>query len=167
MRLTAPEIQLPEDAEGSLIATSFEIDCFAEEAAAHVEQGTRTSIVLSAPVIEIPAVSLELLLQRVGGNSNLLSQLLNTFHQQSREQLEKIEKSIEEQDAKTLERSAHTLKGIVSFFGVEAAIAAALNLEGMGREGDFTTAQAAYQTLTEELRFLTKAVETIEEELTK
>ena len=50
-------------------------------------------------------------------------------------------RAIEARDSKLLVRFAHTLKGCVSYFGVEPLIEVALALENLGRTESFEGAQ--------------------------
>jgi CheY-like chemotaxis protein/HPt (histidine-containing phosphotransfer) domain-containing protein len=86
-------------------------------------------------------------LKRVGGDLELLQELLDLFLHDCPQQLAAIREAIAGPDSEALERAAHRIKGAVGTFGARAAVEAALRLETMGREGDLTQAEAAYAAL--------------------
>ena len=61
-------------------------------------------------------------------------------------------------DAALLERTAHSLKGSVSNFGVPAVFYALQNLEKMGRTGELASAAQAFADLEEKMRPLQAAL---------
>jgi HPt (histidine-containing phosphotransfer) domain-containing protein len=64
-------------------------------------------------------------------------------------------------DAPTLERLAHSLKGIVAFFAAAATLGAACELERIAKTRDLQHAPAAGAALESELARLTAALEAI------
>src|SRR5579864_5178680 len=74
-------------------------------------------------------------LGRVGGDRELLRELLSIFRQESPRLLSLIVHSQRIGDAKALEQTAHTLRGSVGSFGATTAAQLALALEIAGRDG--------------------------------
>jgi two-component system sensor histidine kinase/response regulator len=74
-------------------------------------------------------------LGRVGGDRELLRELLSIFRQESPRLLGLIGHSLRVGDAKGLEQAAHTLRGSVGSFGATTAAQLALALEIAGRDG--------------------------------
>ncbi len=74
-------------------------------------------------------------LSYVGGDQELLDELLGIFAQDAPLQLDKIRAAIAAGDAAELMREAHTLKGPLKVLGAAPAAQLALDLEMLGREG--------------------------------
>ncbi len=75
-------------------------------------------------------------LSRVGGDTDLLKEIVELFLMDYPTTLEKIRSAVATRDAAALEHHAHSLKGSVSTFGAQQAFEAALELERKGRTGD-------------------------------
>ena len=86
-------------------------------------------------------------LKGVGGNIAMLKQLIEVFEKDGLRLLEEIEQAIRLGDAERLNQAAHSLKGMVAFFGNKAAAEAALRLEVMGRENNLAPAGEAWTKL--------------------
>src|SRR5262249_34975129 len=78
----------------------------------------------------------EAAVQRVGGSSALLRKMVKVFLQECGRLMPAIRRAIDEGDGPALRRLAHSLKGSADTFAARAAVAAALRLETMGRDGD-------------------------------
>jgi two-component system, sensor histidine kinase and response regulator len=100
----------------------------------------------------------EAALARVGGDMDLLRQLASVFTDDCRALLPEMQRSIRDGDGETLSRAAHTLKGMVSFFGAGVATEAVRKLESLGQAGQVSAAE-------EPLTVLTREIERIEEAL--
>src|ERR1700693_4562712 len=92
---------------------------------------------------EQPSVEKQLLqlneslaLSGVGGDSDLLREVIELFLDDYPQALESIRSAVAAQDATALEHQAHSLKGSVSTFGARRAFEAALALEKQGRSKD-------------------------------
>ena len=91
---------------------------------------------------------------------NLLRKMLSLFAEDSPRMLADIRRAIDERDASALKLASHALKGSVANFAAPTAVAAALALEVMAREGNLGGAERAYQELEDELaRFHRDALE--------
>jgi CheY-like chemotaxis protein/HPt (histidine-containing phosphotransfer) domain-containing protein len=75
-----------------------------------------------------------------GGNEKLVRSLVKTFLADAPKTLSAIRSAIRKNDAETLARAAHSLKGTLSIFDARKAVAAARNLEAMGRAGNLQAA---------------------------
>jgi signal transduction histidine kinase/DNA-binding response OmpR family regulator len=80
------------------------------------------SITPPAPPAFDPTAALE----RVGGDKDVLASLVQLFRTDSARLLPEIRAAVEEGDATRLNRAAHTLKGMVGFFGAAGATEAAM-----------------------------------------
>ena len=94
-------------------------------------------------------------LHSVNGNRQLLREIVEAFLDESPRLLATIRGAIEKQDAKTLQRAAHTLKGATRYFGAAHASEMALQLETMGKKGELTHAQNALIDMEREMARLT------------
>jgi CheY-like chemotaxis protein len=106
------------------------------------------------------------ILDRVGGDTELLTEIASLFLEDCPKLLSEIRQAFQQGDLEHLEKAAHALKGSVSNFGADAAVEAALRVESMGRSRDLTEAPQAIVRLereiarvTEELIELNKEVE--------
>ncbi|HEX5227747.1 MAG TPA: PAS domain S-box protein [Bryobacteraceae bacterium] len=81
-----------------------------------------------------------LALSRVGGDVELLKEVVDLFLDDYPSTFEKIKAAVETRDSTALEHSAHSLKGSVSTFGAQRAFEAAFTLEKQGRSGDLAGA---------------------------
>lgn len=75
----------------------------------------------------------QVILDRVGGDVELLKEIVDLFLQDYPPLVAQIKDALQEGDYQLLEKSAHTLKGSVGNFGADSVVQAALNLENMGR----------------------------------
>jgi len=90
-------------------------------------------------------MDLTVALAHVDGDRQLLAELAAIFLRDYPRFVNSARESIRRDDAQTLEREAHTLKGRLAFFGVHGVRDQALELETIGRSRDLTQ---ALQTLT-------------------
>jgi PAS domain S-box-containing protein len=95
-----------------------------------------------------------LALSRVGGDVELLKEVVELFLDDYPAAFERIKQAVASRDASALEHNAHSLKGSVSTFGANRAFEAALALEKQGRSGDLSDAQASLHRLQEALEAL-------------
>jgi two-component system, sensor histidine kinase and response regulator len=100
-----------------------------------------------------PADSLDskAILDRVGGDRQVLEQLIEVFAADCHEQLNVLADAVRCGNAREVQVAAHTIKGMVAFFGVESAIEAALALEEAGEEGSLSNADHWLQILEREV----------------
>jgi HPt (histidine-containing phosphotransfer) domain-containing protein/CheY-like chemotaxis protein len=109
----------------------------------------------TAPVELVPGEPLTLdptlMLTRVGGDQNLLRELVEVFCQDCPRMMNEIADAIRSGNATVLNDTAHSLKGMIAFFGIRSATSAALKLETLGRQGDLGQAQTAYAELVREV----------------
>jgi two-component system sensor histidine kinase/response regulator len=94
------------------------------------------------------------LLDRVGGDEDLLREITSIFLSEYPSLLLEIRTALGEQDAKRLERAAHSLKGSVANFGAPGATQASLRLEILGREGTLEEAARAMDDLLSQFQQL-------------
>jgi two-component system sensor histidine kinase/response regulator len=104
-------------------------------------------------------------LARVEGDFSLLREMAELFLKNYPVLLKEIRRAIEKEDAKSLERAAHTLKGSVGNFPARAAFEAARELERLARRGEFARAVTACRALGDELERLKPRLQSLEKEV--
>ncbi len=117
--------------------------CTAVEAAAEAKSGDARSCPV-AP--EWP----EPVLQRLGGDHELLAEIARLFLDDAPKHLTNITRAIAEGDADGLRRAAHSLKGAASNFEASGVVEAARGLEELGRSGTVAGAEALTRLLHQE-----------------
>jgi PAS domain S-box-containing protein len=103
-----------------------------------------------------------LALSRVGGDFDLLREVVELFLSDYPQSLEKIRAAVEARDPSELEHHAHSLKGSVSTFGAKEAFEAALELEKKGRSGDLSDAEDGLYKLEYALQAIRPQLEAIQ-----
>jgi PAS domain S-box-containing protein len=103
-----------------------------------------------------------LALSRVGGDVELLKEVIGLFLSDYPTTFEKIKCAVAASDATALEHSAHSLKGSVSTFGAGRAFEAAFVLEKQGRTGDLRDAQHGLHELEHALEALRPELESLQ-----
>ena len=103
-----------------------------------------------------------LALSRVGGDVELLREVVGLFLDDYPQSLEMIRDAVNKGDKSNLERHAHSLKGSVSTFGAQEAFEAAQELERQGRTGDLACAQDGLSRLEQALTALRPDLEVLQ-----
>ena len=111
-----------------------------------VEDLIRTKQARGDAVLDWPAA-----VQRVGGRTELLREMVHLFLKECDKRLPEIREANRTGDALPLRRAAHSLKGSADWFGAHVAVAAALRLDMMGKEGCLTDADEALAVLEHEI----------------
>ena len=97
-------------------------------------------------------------LSRVGGRTDLLRQMVILFFKESGKLLPEIQQAIRTADMAKLRRVAHALRGSADCFAAPSAVAAALRLEIMARDGILEDADKAFAELAREIERLKLAL---------
>lgn len=103
-------------------------------------------------------LDIEFALSRIGGDTELLREIAGLFVEEEAKLMSDIKSALDEGNSKKLETAAHTLKGMLSNFGANAAVEAAFTIERVAREGDMGRALTAYPDLEKEMSRLRPAV---------
>ncbi len=93
-------------------------------------------------------------IEQVGGDEELLKELLAAFLSEYPPLMAQIRDAITQRDARSLERAAHTLKGAATAVATATVADAAQRLEIMGRTGELAGAKSACTELEHALRRL-------------
>lgn len=99
-------------------------------------------------------LDLDSVLDRVGGDVDLLREIAGMFLEEYPVLLVEIAAAVHLKDPVRLERAAHSLKGAVSNFGAKTPTDAAFSLETIGRQNRMTDAAEALLHLEAEFRQL-------------
>ncbi len=86
-------------------------------------------------------------LEAVNNDRPTLQSVIDAYLEESPQLVAQIRQAIAQEDAATLERAAHTLKGSLRFFGAQAVSELALQLERAGRNGDLNAAPDLFAQL--------------------
>jgi len=111
---------------------------------------TREKETLPTPAVIDRAEALE----RVGGDLELLCELIEVFLQDYPRMIEEVIEGLCAADVLKVKRGAHSIKGAVGILGGKAAFECALRLETMARQGDLSQAESAWLALREALEQL-------------
>jgi two-component system sensor histidine kinase/response regulator len=83
-------------------------------------------------------------LARLDGDEQLLHEIVQIFLEESAWQLADLRRAVTEANAELLEKTAHRLKGELSYLGMATVSQKANTLEQMGRERDLDQAPAVF-----------------------
>jgi PAS domain S-box-containing protein len=108
----------------------------------------------SSVEVQLQQLDESLALTRVGGDLELLKEVVELFLDDYPSTFEKIKAAVATRNATALEHHAHSLKGSVSTFGANRAFEAAFTLEKQGRSGDLTGAPDGLLQLEQALEAL-------------
>jgi two-component system, sensor histidine kinase and response regulator len=112
-----------------------------------------------------PARSIELslhateLLERVDGDRGLIAELLQLFRADYPGEIHVLRQAIQNQDAATLQRVAHSLKGALGNLSAHVASGMAAELESIGRSGETASAGSKVDDLDDEAGRVIQALE--------
>jgi len=98
-----------------------------------------------------PVLNRDAALERLGGDTELLEELLVMMVEESREHLDQIRAALARGDAAAVNHAAHTIKGSAANLEALGVVEAALALEMAGRGGDLAAAAGALARLESEL----------------
>jgi CheY-like chemotaxis protein/HPt (histidine-containing phosphotransfer) domain-containing protein len=98
-----------------------------------------------------PAIDEAAVLAYVGGDRELLGELLGIFLEDSPGQLQALREAVAGGDAAALMRAAHTLSGNLRVLGAPTAVALVGQLEALGRDGHLESAAALLARFESEL----------------
>lgn len=106
-----------------------------------------------------PALDWDEALERVAGDRQTLTELVEIFLEQWPEVMDEIEQGVARKDQPTLRRAAHTLKGSALIFGAKPVAAAADELSEMARKNHMEHAEDALRELQDRMERLVPALE--------
>jgi len=101
-------------------------------------------------------------LDRLNGDRQLLCEMVSVFKDEAPRLMLRIVEAIQAEDAPSLQIAAHTLKGAVGNFAAKPAFEAALRLETLAKDGNFTEVLGAQAAVELELDRLLPALTELE-----
>ena len=90
-------------------------------------------------------------LETVGGDRELLSDLIKVFLTEWKGMIRDIEQAVQKQSKLDIRRTAHSLKGALNHLGATSTATKALVLENMGEQGELSRATEAFSVLQSEV----------------
>jgi two-component system sensor histidine kinase/response regulator len=100
-------------------------------------------------------------LEMLGGDENLLNEMIEIFLADSPKLLGRLEQALLQRDQSELELAAHSLKGELMYLGVQETTETAEKLEAAGRTGKMHGAEELLKELRSRLAVLWTAVSPI------
>jgi HPt (histidine-containing phosphotransfer) domain-containing protein len=104
-------------------------------------------------------LNVDLALEHVGGDRELLSELASIFVRDYPQLIEQADEGIRQENYSLLERTAHTLKGRMAFFGISRLRDRLTELEEMGQEQDLSRAASMLLSIKTEMKTILPAIE--------
>jgi signal transduction histidine kinase/CheY-like chemotaxis protein/HPt (histidine-containing phosphotransfer) domain-containing protein len=130
------------------VSKPIQLDVLMQAIAAHVPAVAASPHDGAAPLdAAAEAVDLNTTLARLDGDTALLRELVEIFLDNAPRYLQDLRDALARKDLERLAATAHTLKGMLSYFGCQRASAAIVQLEQHGRAGDLTACQDAVTAL--------------------
>jgi len=119
----------------------------------------KTGIEDETALPELPGISVESGLKRVGGNRKLYKKLLNQFHDGNVNAVDDIKNALSNDDIKTAARMAHTVKGVSGNLGADSLFHSAAALEDAIKQGDKTSLDALINDFSSHLDIVMGGIE--------
>jgi CheY-like chemotaxis protein/HPt (histidine-containing phosphotransfer) domain-containing protein len=99
-------------------------------------------------------------LKRLGGDANLLREIIQLFFEDSPELLERVGQSAAAGKARETERAAHSLRGLASNFDARRAASAAADIESLARNGRLRDIADQLPKLEREIQLVRRDLQT-------
>jgi HPt (histidine-containing phosphotransfer) domain-containing protein len=106
-----------------------------------------------------PVLNLSELLARVDNDSALMRELIDICKAEIPRHLSLLREAVAQADLKNIEKSGHTLKGMLLYLSAPRAAAAADRLEQLGRSGDTATLRSVVAIFESEIAKLMTELE--------
>ncbi|RLA94835.1 MAG: hypothetical protein DRG69_04520 [Deltaproteobacteria bacterium] len=103
-------------------------------------------------------MNVEKAMKMVGGDKELLKELLELFLSDYPAKVSQIREAMERRDKKTLQEVAHALKGACANLALEGVYELSLKMEKEAKEGNWEVIEELYKELVEELGEIEKKV---------
>ncbi len=113
----------------------------------------------STPDGILPAVDWNVAKKCLGSEAKVLREFVELVKSQTPMLLADLHRAIDTRDSKLLRRSAHTLKGSLTYFGAESLVQSALALESLGHTDSFDGAAAMLTAAERELERVLTALD--------
>jgi signal transduction histidine kinase/DNA-binding response OmpR family regulator len=126
------------------------------------EVASGPAILPAPPTVWNPAKALA----RLGGDAQLLNEIVNIFLEESPKQIAQLRQALKESDGETVERIAHTMISELGYLDISGASQRARDLEQMGRIRALEKAPEVLAALETEMRAVASEVRRIRVEKT-
>jgi two-component system, sensor histidine kinase and response regulator len=93
----------------------------------------------------------ERVLERLGGDEKLFSEVIQIFLEETPKNLAELRQALSQGNSETIERTAHSLKGELGYLGIAGVCQRARELEEMGRRHDLQHAAGVFAAFETEL----------------
>lgn len=110
------------------------------------------------------AINSQELWERLGGDHELLSEILECFHQEYPAQIQTLRQALHAKDAHRVERVAHSLKGALANLSAPEAHKLAAEVERLARTGELEQADSVREPLEEEINRVFQALHNLSKE---
>ncbi|MGI9475044.1 MAG: response regulator [Rubripirellula sp.] len=146
------EVELPET-NGLEVADSGEIES-ARQASTDVQPNV--TVQNDDTVVDLNAAR-----ELCGDNDERIRMLAETLLDEAEDLIVQLRSAIDDDDATTVRRHAHSLKGAASVFGATSVVAAARRIESLGADGELADIDAPFARLTVEVQRLSIALQRV------
>lgn len=110
-------------------------------------------------IVDVPT-----LLEEVGGDVELLNEMLGIFREDCPRLVEEIKSAVAGDDAEALRKAAHSIKGMLGGIGADAAFQTALKMENAGRGDETVNPREILPTLERDVERVLAALDTRKED---
>jgi HPt (histidine-containing phosphotransfer) domain-containing protein len=128
-------------------------------------EAPRTAGPVQAPPPSAAILDKNAILERVGGDLDLLRGVIDIFTEDCPRMMANIQTAVAAKSPKALQDAAHSLKGAISNFTSEGPFKAALRLEVLGHSGDLKGVEEDQTALEHEMTTLAVALGGMRSEL--
>lgn len=116
---------------------------------------TKTKVCLKPP-LEPPSekrvvLDFTQMLERLGGDEKLLHEVVEIFIDQAPKHIDTLRRALAQGDAKTLQKTAHNMKGELGYFGISELSQKARELEELGGKADLEQASRIFAAFEAEI----------------
>jgi two-component system, sensor histidine kinase and response regulator len=116
------------------------------------------AVAVAPPVPAADACDVDAFIERVGGDADLAREMAVLFIPDAIRLVGAIREAVEAGDPERLRQEAHALKGAACNFGAARVVAAAFDLEKMGKAGDLARSKAVFASLDADASELVEAL---------
>lgn len=110
------------------------------------------------------AINSQELWERLGGDHELLSEILECFHQEYPAQIQTLREALQVKEAHRVERVAHSLKGALANLSAPEGRKLAAEVERLARTGELAQADSLLAPLEEEINRVFQALHNLSKE---
>ncbi len=126
-----------------------------EPLASSSEKDTDTQTGVSGGSRTLAPIELDTAMARAMGDRAFLEEMFEVYLKQVPEEVKALKAALAQNDAESLRRLAHTMKGAAANLSADKMAAAARDLEEIGRNGNLSAGNRALSQLESELSYLT------------